>query len=346
MKYRINNFDFLRLLFATMVIITHSYPLSGLYECDFLCQISHEQLSCSAIGLKGFFIISGYLIFQSLMRSQSILDYFWKRFLRLFPALFVVLLLTVLLLPFVYEGNVPYFQNKAVVSYIPNNLSLYFNQFVIEGVFEKNPYKSTINGSIWTICYEFTMYFLLATLIFFKQKKIVLRVILTLNFLLFLVCNVFYFDQLKDYYYILSGQFFLDFGIFFSAGSLLAVFNIEKMNQKPQILVLFLILFITSVYFDYFAISKYFTLPFIIILFGLIPIPYISNISEKIGDLSYGIYIYAFPIQQTLMYFFKLNHLELMFFSIFIAYIFGFLSWHLIEKKALLYKNCTLKTNT
>lgn len=109
MDTRKNNFDFLRLIFASFVIITHSYPLSGVKECDWLCQLSNGQISFSYIGLKGFFVISGYLIFQSLQRSDNIIDYFWKRVLRLFPALFIVLLLTIILTPFVYEGDVPFF---------------------------------------------------------------------------------------------------------------------------------------------------------------------------------------------------------------------------------------------
>ena len=70
-------------------------------------------------------------------------------------------------------------------------------------------------------------------------------------------------------------------------------------------------------------------------MFGLNPIPFIYNIGEKIGDLSYGIYIYGFPVQQTLMYYFKLNYLELMVYSLIISYIFAYFSWHLIEKNAL-----------
>ena len=57
MDYRKNNFDFLRLILASFVIITHSYPLSGVKECDYLCQISNGQVGFSYIGVKGFFVI-------------------------------------------------------------------------------------------------------------------------------------------------------------------------------------------------------------------------------------------------------------------------------------------------
>ena len=116
MDYRKNNFDFLRLIFASFVIITHSYPLSGIKECDFICQLTFGQVSFSYVGVKGFFVISGYLIFQSLQRSENIFDYFWKRLLRLFPALIVVLFLTVILTLFVYYGVTTFFFNTFCLS--------------------------------------------------------------------------------------------------------------------------------------------------------------------------------------------------------------------------------------
>ena len=335
MDYRKNNFDFLRLIFASFVIITHSYPLSGIKECDCLCQISNGQVGFSYIGVKGFFVISGYLIFQSLQRSDNFIDYFWKRVLRLYPALFIVLLLTIILTPFVYHGDIPFYYNKSLLTYLPNNLSLYRIQYVIDGVFEKNPYKSAINGSLWTIPYEFTMYILLSFLIIFRKKKIVMQILLLMSFLLLLTGNIFYFEQLKQYGFILSGEHLLDLGVFFIAGSLLAAINIEKIKRKKELLILISILVIASIYFDFYNYSKYLTLPILFILIGLNPIPYIYNIGNKLGDLSYGIYIYGFPVQQTLMYYFKFNYLELMIFSLFISYIFAYFSWHFIEKNAL-----------
>src|SRR6476646_3313529 len=90
-----NNFDFLRLIFALSVIITHSYPLSGLPEIDPLHRLTAGQLSFSYVGVRGFFVISGFLIYESLMRSKGLDDYFIKRILRIYPGLLVVLALTV-----------------------------------------------------------------------------------------------------------------------------------------------------------------------------------------------------------------------------------------------------------
>ena len=75
----------------------------------------------------------------------------------------------------------------------------------------------------------------------------------------------------------------------------------------------------------------------IVLTLGFRSLPFFSTFG-KIGDMSYGIYIYSFPIQQTLMFFFNLNTDQLIIYSLLASIVFGYLSWHLIEKKALRYK--------
>src|ERR1700761_9194934 len=98
-----NNFDFFRLVFATMVLITHSYILTGLPEHDIFSTWTGGQISCSSLGVKGFFIISGYLIFQSVLRSKNWGDYMVRRILRIYPAYIVVLFIAILLGYFISE---------------------------------------------------------------------------------------------------------------------------------------------------------------------------------------------------------------------------------------------------
>jgi peptidoglycan/LPS O-acetylase OafA/YrhL len=166
-----NNFDFLRLLFAIFVVITHSYELSGSNEKDLMDWVTNGQTSFSYMAVRGFFIISGFLIFQSLTRSRSLIDYYKKRFLRVFPALFIVLTLTVVLGIFAYKyDSVSYIKNRSVWTYVPNNLSLFRLQYSITGIFENNPYRSVINGSLWTIPYEF-LFYIAISFIFFLRKR-------------------------------------------------------------------------------------------------------------------------------------------------------------------------------
>lgn len=337
---KINNFDFLRLLFAIFVIITHSYPLSGDKGFDGLGAVTGGNLQFSYVGVKGFFIISGYLIFQSLLRSKSWVDYFWKRILRLFPALFIVLFLTVLLLPFVYDGTVCYYENKKVYSYVFRNLSLIKLQYSIPGVFEKNVYGMAINGSLWTICYEFTMYALLSVFIFFKSKRAVVGVLLVFMYVIFFVFYFLFSSMFAFHFYDLNSTHLSELGLFFLGGSLLAFFNYGTFKFINTAIVFSgILIFVSEMFFQDSSVFRVLLWPVFIIGIGERATPLISQVGTKIGDLSYGIYIYGFPIQQTLMHFYHLNAIELMFLSIPISMLFGYFSWHLIEKKISHYKN-------
>ena len=334
-----NNFDFLRLIFALFVVIAHSYPLSGnLISNQWIYQATNGQIELSNIGLNGFFIISGYLIFQSLERSKTIVSYLWKRVLRLFPALFVVLLLTVFLAPLVYESTTPYMQNKEVFSYLPRNLLLYDLQYHIKGVFDQNPYPSAINGSLWTICYEFSMYLLLGLLFFIKNDKVRFALVLFAFLFMFLGYNFLMEKYGAIYRFGMQVLPFFNLGTFFVAGAFLGVAKVETIKHKGGLLFVVFLVILVALYFNFYVATKHVLLPLFVVLFGLIALYPISKINV-IGDLSYGIYIYGFPIQQTLMYYFKLNTNTLILFSVLIAMLFGYLSWHLIEKRMLVFKN-------
>jgi peptidoglycan/LPS O-acetylase OafA/YrhL len=338
-----NNFDFLRFLFALSVVISHAFPLSGSNESfQWIYKITNGQIVLAQIGLSGFFVISGYFIFQSLERSKDLLDYFNKRFLRLFPALFVVLLLTIVLASFIYKSEIPFFKNSAVYTYLPNNLSLYNFQSSIKGIFDTNTYHA-INGSLWTIRYEFSLYVALAVLFFLKKQKQLQLILISLVYLIFYVLYNFYLSRFGgSSLFGLLGLHVLNLGTFFIGGSLLASLQFEKIKNKNLILFVSLLILMLSLNFNCYDLIKHIIFPVVVLLIGFIPLPFLRTFG-KFGDMSYGIYIYSFPIQQTLMYFFKLKTYELLILSVMISILFGYLSWHLIEKKAIQYKKAQYK---
>jgi peptidoglycan/LPS O-acetylase OafA/YrhL len=333
-----NNFDFLRFLFALFVVISHAYPISGGNESSqWVYQMSNGQIVLAQLGLSGFFIISGYFIFQSLQRSESLLGYFKKRYLRLFPALFVVLLLAVLLSPLVYESDVPFFENKEVYTYLPYNLTLYFFQSGIKGIFDTNVYHA-INGSLWTIRYEFSLYIAIGLLFFFRKNIKVVRALLILVFVIMMITYNFFNERFRGSSILgMQGYHILNLGTFFICGSLLAAIQLEKIKSN-LLLIIVCVVFLLSIHFNFHSSIKHIVFPILVLLIGFTPLPFFSTFG-KIGDMSYGIYIYSFPVQQTLMYFFKFNTYQLMAYSMIISIMFGYLSWHFIEKKALRYKN-------
>ncbi|SFZ92953.1 Peptidoglycan/LPS O-acetylase OafA/YrhL, contains acyltransferase and SGNH-hydrolase domains [Flaviramulus basaltis] len=339
-----NNFDFLRFLFAVFVVISHAYALSGVNESsEWFHQISNGQIVLSQLGLSGFFIISGYFIFQSLQRSKSFFSYYKKRFLRLFPALFFVLLLTLILAPFVYKSEISFFQNKEVYSYLPYNLLLYFFQSGIKGIFDTNAYHA-INGSLWTIRYEFSLYVAIGLLYFFRNDFKGVRILIAAVFAILIITYNFFIERFAGSSILgMQGYHILNLGTFFVCGSLLASFNFEEIKSSI-LLIITIIVFALAIYFNFYNYIKHIVFPIMVLLIGFAPLPFFSTFG-KIGDLSYGIYIYSFPVQQTMIYFFDLNVYQLIIYSLMVSIMFGYLSWHFVEKKALAYKKNFLKFN-
>lgn len=333
---RSNNFDFLRLLFASLVIVSHSYPLTG--KPEIIGVLTKEQLSLGSLSVDCFFIMSGYLIMTSLQRSKSPQGYMWKRLLRLYPAYIILLLLTMLFLPVIYQGR-NIFHEKTYWSYFPNSFSLYKIQYNVKGIFENNPYPKAINGSLWSLSYEFTMYIALLLLFPLRKSKYLSCIVFGVFLLSFYsAITKTYFLENKIYKIFLQPNEFYQLCTYFMAGSSLVFINFKKINFLWVRCLLFLVL-IASLYFEVYKYISPVFLPVLILLIGTSSSNYIRDIGKKIGDISYGVYIYGFIVQQTLMYYWGFGTLKLMLASIVITYILAYGSWHLIEKKMLTYKN-------
>jgi peptidoglycan/LPS O-acetylase OafA/YrhL len=154
------------------------------------------------------------LIFKSLERSPNVLDYLWKRVLRIYPGLIIVLLLSVGMAYIIYQPKQTYFKfDKEAVSYILNNLTLYHNQWRIHGVFDKNV-NTAINGSLWTMGFEFFFYLVLLFLFPFRQFKWLVISILILTILGLLYGNIFHIASLKHINFKLRVDFVVELGCF------------------------------------------------------------------------------------------------------------------------------------
>jgi peptidoglycan/LPS O-acetylase OafA/YrhL len=336
---RYNNFDFLRVLFAMSVIISHSYPLYGLPDTDWLSATT-RTVSFSNLGLGGFFCISGFLVFQSAQRSPGYGNFIWKRILRIFPGLIVCVLLIALVLGAIVAGSMAYYRDSSVYTYIVKNIGLYQLQFCIEGVFEKNPYSCSINGSLWTLCYEFSFYLLF--FVFFIKRNINKYISWLLLPLFLLLMYARWKKPGWDYWIphtgMQAGQL-VHFGLWFVAGMLLAVTAHSWMRHRAALaacsFALMLGIFTTKMP----GLALYIIWPVFVLSFGSCKAPLISRL-DKIGDPSYGTYIYGFVVQQTLIYYLYpgLGFFAFMGLSLLLALVVGYLSWYGIEKKALRWK--------
>ena len=96
---RINNLDIIRFIAATLVVFSHSYPLTlGNNGSEPFAVFSNGQMTFGELAVSIFFVISGFLITQSYDRSKDLIYYMKARTLRIFPGLIFCVILTVFLL--------------------------------------------------------------------------------------------------------------------------------------------------------------------------------------------------------------------------------------------------------
>ena len=342
-----NNFDFLRLLFASFVIITHSFVLLGLEFFEPLTNITCGQINFSFIGLRGFFIISGFLIYKSLDRSSSIVDYVWKRLLRVFPALiFLGIITTFLIGPILSSDSFTvYFLNKNVYLFFISSINLFVqNDFkCLPALFINNPYNCEVNGSLWTITYEFLFYIGLLFLLIF-QKKTFKKILLVFALLTIYLFKIIYVEKYFKYEYFIKFTSIglksaSDFGCYFIYGTLFSIYNYENLATKWHrfIIIICSIIFILLISLNSFKFFPIIIIPIILSL-SLLKLKFFDFL-KKTGDISYGTYLYGFLIQQILISLFNLNIAILIISTLLLSWIAGFISWNYLEKPMLFYKN-------
>lgn len=158
MKQQGNIFDFLRFAAATMVIWGHAYDLNAVPGVPVVFAISINSL-----GLLLFFIISGYLVTQSLERSRNTAEFFWKRALRILPGLTACTFFMVFVLgPLVTAMPQNEYWSSPLVPIFLKNAILNV-QYALPGVYQQN-HMSAVNGSLWSLPVEALCYVALGVL--------------------------------------------------------------------------------------------------------------------------------------------------------------------------------------
>jgi len=155
---RDNNLNLIRAFAATAVLVSHAYPITlGPGAEEPLKALTGRTLG--GLSVFAFFVISGFLISMSFMRSSSWQGFLVARFLRLVPGLVVSLLLVAFLLgPVVTTLSLgAYFTDPQTYGFVIRNTMLVFLQYDLPGVFETQPYPN-VEGSIWTLIYEVACY--------------------------------------------------------------------------------------------------------------------------------------------------------------------------------------------
>lgn len=308
-----NNFDMLRLVAALFVIITHSYALLGLPETDILYRLTQGTFSFSRLGLSVFFVLSGFLVTQSALRSKGVVAYGAKRAIRILPAYSVVVLFAAFVLgPLVTLLPLgEYLAASQTWAYL-KTLAVFRVQYDLPGVFLDNPHRGAVNGSLWTIPYEVALYALPLVFFLHKQAARVLRWPLVAAWLVGAAVHGWWSPVLWGVplpVLHLNAWFVLHFGLFFIGGMVLALFNAQ--GRIRRWMALGAVLLLTLSFFTEAATElSYLLLPVVLLWVAYVPWKWGQRQWQRFreyGDISYGMYLYAFPVQQILVLY--LGHL-------------------------------------
>jgi peptidoglycan/LPS O-acetylase OafA/YrhL len=335
-RQRNNNFGFLRLLFATLVIVAHSPGiLDGNTDRELLTR-AFGTVSFGIVAVDGFFLISGYLITKSFLETNSISLYFEKRGLRILPGYFVSFWLCILVLaPFV-GAEVNVFSPSNILHFSLRSFRL--TSPAVPGVFPGLPYAN-LNVPMYTIAYEFRCYIMAAAFGLLGMYQARNRSLLIGLVVLAIVANalVLFPDQRYGIYKLTGGmQGDVRFFGVFETGALYFLLkdriNLTHIGAICAAVILYFALF------NRYTAEPAFTIfgGYLIFWFAFkVRMLFLSRYDNKI-DLSYGIYLYAWPIQSTIaLHFRTIDPWLLTIISFVIACAFAFVSWILIEKPAL-----------
>jgi peptidoglycan/LPS O-acetylase OafA/YrhL len=334
---RDNNFGALRLFFASVVILSHSAEiLDGNRSRELLTNI-FGTLSFGVVGVDGFFIISGYLITKSFLSSPTLFDYMKRRVLRIYPAFIVCFWLCLLgLAPIVGAGLSPFHPAALVRNTVRTALLLHPTA---EGIFPGLPI-AVLNGSMWSIPYEFRCYLLVMVLGLSGVFKGPLRyLLLAAVFAGLAVAGDADFRPTNVVAAAVLGPLDNVLQLFpmFGAGALFALFQPNISYNHLFALIAAGGLTIGLFFAPLVPIALAVCGGYLIFWFAFrCPVLRISRFAIH-TDLSYGIYLYGWPIQSTIAFFLAraINPWALSAVTLVLAAGAAWLSWTFIEKPAL-----------
>lgn len=330
---RRNNFDAVRLAAASAVVLSHAFPLSyGNNAAEPLFVWSHEQMTLGSLAVRVFFVVSGFLITYSFLRSPTFASFVFNRALRILPGLFVmVLVLTLLLGPLVTTLPLrEYLAHPDFGAYWTNVLPLR-PHYVLPGVFEENPYPRAVNGVIWTLKYEMLFYGVTAALGLTRLlRRDVVLLVLVLCLLL---------PRLAD----LPGERYVAMFSCYCAGAALFLWR-DRVRLRPSFALFALAALALASRLG--GLHETFALAgsYLVVYVAFAPSIPLQG-AGRAGDFSYGLYIYGFPLQQAVVLWAGSGigwgaNLAL---SFPLALACAAASWHLVERPALRLKASSLR---
>lgn len=332
---RDNAFDTIRLLAAATVIFSHAFvQVDGRELAEPLYRLTGGQITIGRSAVAAFFVVSGLLISMSFDRSRSLGRFVSNRALRLFPGLWVCLILLIFVFgPVMTTAPIgEYATSRETIGFLGSFLFFPLSQSV-EGVFDGLPGSDAINGSLWTLKYEVACYAFGAMLISTGKLRIA---VVTVCWLGAMVATRILGDPLEQsgvtYYIAWTAWLFR----FYGAGMLLYLLR-DRIPLSTPAAFACLAVVIGSAFTPFFTESLATFGAYALIASAFLAVRWFKDLTAK-GDLSYGVYIYAFPVQQALVPWSletPIPWLTNFLIATPITFLLAWLSWHFVERPAL-----------
>jgi peptidoglycan/LPS O-acetylase OafA/YrhL len=332
-------FDLLRILFATLVLLGHAPELTdGNISRELLHRFTRTPMTFGRLAVDGFFALSGYLIVQSWLGDPELVNFLRKRVLRILPGYLVAVTLSTIAVGLLAPGVTNFFMR--IDAHFVTSVAL-LSSPATPPVFPGLAFPN-VNGALYTIGYEFRCYLLIAVL---GLCGLLRRPILCLVAMLpILACLVyappFEYMHWPRHVEALVGepQIAFRFTAIYVVGALFYLFRNRVVFRPPFALSAAAVLAGTFVFAPTIAECALVVCGgYLMFYLGQMSLPWLSWMS-RLPDISYGIYLYGWPVQSLWIWFHRGSPWLAFFASTIICSVLGWLSWHFVERPALALK--------
>lgn len=325
----------LRFLFAVAVIYSHTFFLGGLGSEPLQQTLFAGREFFGGFAVKGFFILSGFLIVQSELRLNDTRRFLWHRCLRILPALWICLAVTAFVIAPLMDSASARWNLPDAWHYVVWNLGNPREQVNIGGLPAGVAWSGDLNGSLWTLQYELACYIAVALLGWVGVLRQASRITALLGSAIFLL---FAWDHLGATHPLFFKIPERDVVAYFALGGVVAVLGFERFTHRMLNTVGIVALVCLAISYRIGATAWLTPIALTIVVLWCATQRLAPDMERRLGgDYSYGLYIYAYPIQQLL----AVHHVQrwgaTAFFglSLLITLSAAAVSWHVIEKVAL-----------
>lgn len=340
-EFRSNNFGLLRLGLSSLVVFAHSFvAANGSNRGEPLYELTAGGLDLGALAVNGFFIASGFMVSESLAQGRGTADFLHKRIRRLYPAFVLLWLIqTFLIAPVVTPERFSGYSVKQWGTVLFNLASLSSYGYPYGGllkVFPDNPVPGEMNVSLWTLRYEFGCYLALGFLGFlglFRRRWLV-------SALLVAFWSLYVSGVTLPWHRILTalladGAYWPRFATFFLAGVTFWHWR-HAIPRNTSLALAAAGLLLGSLFRpEFIPLVLPAAWTYLLLWLAYAKIQRLAGFGNRV-DVSYGTYLYAFPIQQLIMVALpKANPWLVFALSLPASLLAGLASWHLVEKRFL-----------